>query len=412
MQFIVVIFFVIIAMVVIKSVQSEKTKSSWSKAAQQMGLRFNPGGFLERPTITGFKSEHQIEVSMFSKRSGKHTRIYTRFRVYYPYAFGMGLHIYQEGFFTQIAKFFGGQDMQVGDRVFDEIMRIQGNEGDRELILSLLDAPCRQKILKLMGKYPGLKINDHNIKWEARGRIQDSYRLKSIVYDFLDLSLSLQGDEMTEVDDEEKPVQEQGQALGPYTPQLEGILPESPKVVPPFPPPPPLPDAEERVVLEDPDVPEEHVVPEASTFQEASVHPDVADEGIGPATSEVIEGPDAAAVCDHLFADQGLSHNPEAIFSEHYAGKPIQWSGVLQSASAYSFDFTFGDKAGVKGKLIIHETEKGLYGEKKIAAEVAFPPEQLDALKGNTGQTIVFQGELMKVDTFTRTLYVTGGRLA
>jgi hypothetical protein len=65
------------------------------------------------------------------------------------------LKIFQEGFFTPIAKLFGAQDLRIGDRAFDSLYVVKASPAS--LAASIFSAPNRARLIetiRAVGRYP------------------------------------------------------------------------------------------------------------------------------------------------------------------------------------------------------------------------------------------------------------------
>lgn len=102
----------------------------------------------------------------------------------------------------------------------------------------------------------------------------------------------------------------------------------------------------------------------------------------------------------------------EKEFFEKYKGQSVCWDGVLKTAYDYSTDFVFGSGGGVKGTLEIYEmTPGGSLLRTKIKAVVSFPKEDAPILKNASGKTVLFEGNLLKLEPFAREIYLTDGKI-
>ena len=158
-----------IAGIVIAQANMKKTGIAWSRVAKALSLTFTPGGFMQRPRLTGSLHGCGITVETFSRRSGKHSRTYTRFIVTYPKGLGLGLQLTQEGFFSGISKLFGAQDIEVGDASFDKAVVVKGRKGRHRDIVAFLTPARRLRIHRLLMSFPGSRVTDSSIAWEHRG---------------------------------------------------------------------------------------------------------------------------------------------------------------------------------------------------------------------------------------------------
>ena len=98
---------------------------AWREVGERTGLTFEPGtaylGGLVRtpPRVTGTYRRHPLTLDTFTRGSGKSRTTYTRLVLFVNNAANVYLALYQESVFSKIGKFFGMQDIQVGDEEVD-----------------------------------------------------------------------------------------------------------------------------------------------------------------------------------------------------------------------------------------------------------------------------------------------------
>lgn len=108
----------------------------WSQIAGDIGAYYNEGGFWERGFISYEHGEWEIILDTYTKKQGKSRVTYTRIRAPFVNRDGLYFKIYRSGFFTNVGKYFGMQDIEIGDDYFDQDFVIKGN--DEFKIASLL----------------------------------------------------------------------------------------------------------------------------------------------------------------------------------------------------------------------------------------------------------------------------------
>ncbi len=182
------VIFIIIA-IVVSSQQAQKTRESWSKAAAQLGLRFEAGGTFSHPAIAGSLGGCNVRVTTETRRSGKNSRRYTTFQIRYPQPIGLGLRLTQEGFFSGVARFLGAQDIEVGDAGFDADVVVKGANA-RE-VSQFLTPARRARIQRLFSTHPGAVVDDRKVYWEKRGVVRDPTPLIGTVKALLRVARSL-----------------------------------------------------------------------------------------------------------------------------------------------------------------------------------------------------------------------------
>ena len=99
---------------------NKATQDAWGRFAMNSGLILNPGSMFTAPRVTGDYKGFDYVLYSFTRRHGKNSTTYTAINMNFPKYVDCNLHIYQEGFLSKIGKAFGGQDIQIGEREFDE----------------------------------------------------------------------------------------------------------------------------------------------------------------------------------------------------------------------------------------------------------------------------------------------------
>lgn len=101
----------------------------WSQFAHELGGEFYEGGLFKGPSAVAARyKDWTVTFDTYTQNHGKNnTQTYTRIRAPYCNADNLRFHIYRASIFSGIGEFFGAQDIQVGDRYFDEEFVIKGN---------------------------------------------------------------------------------------------------------------------------------------------------------------------------------------------------------------------------------------------------------------------------------------------
>jgi hypothetical protein len=109
---------------VIRQNQNQK----WAAIAASIGLDFVEGSFLSYPRLLGSFDGVDVVVDTETRGSGKSKTVYTRFSATIPEPMPAGLALLKEGFLSGIGKFFGAQDIQLGDKRVDDALIIKGED--------------------------------------------------------------------------------------------------------------------------------------------------------------------------------------------------------------------------------------------------------------------------------------------
>jgi len=102
-------------------------KEIWSQIAYDIGGRYKDGGFWSRDHISYYHDEWEIVLDTYKRKQGNHSQTYTRMRAPFANRDGLYFKIYRKGFFSGVSKFFGMQDIEIGDEYFDKDFIIKGN---------------------------------------------------------------------------------------------------------------------------------------------------------------------------------------------------------------------------------------------------------------------------------------------
>ncbi|MEL6922775.1 MAG: DUF3137 domain-containing protein [Bacteroidota bacterium] len=173
-----------------KTLFGSTKKEIWQQIADDIGARFESGGFWRPDHLSYQYREWEIVLDTFTRSTGNSSTTYTRMRAPFANQDDFYFTIYRKGFFSDIAKVFGMQDIKVGDQWFDETFVIKSNKPSqiRQLLLDedikdlLHDQPrVHLKIKTNKGifkqKYPK---NVDELYFECVGIIKDSNRIKDL----------------------------------------------------------------------------------------------------------------------------------------------------------------------------------------------------------------------------------------
>lgn len=108
-----------------------------------------------RVRVNGVVAGAQVRITLESQPGA----IYTTVSVELPQNLGLGLRMKPQGSLQFIADFFGGQDIIVGDRMFDDRFVIQGNVPDF-VRRAFASAPLRQAVLELAHGAVDVRVDD------------------------------------------------------------------------------------------------------------------------------------------------------------------------------------------------------------------------------------------------------------
>ena len=117
----------------------------WRQLSEEIGAEFVQGGFCKRSKVQADVGPWTVTLDTYTVSSGHSHVTFTRMRAPYVNPEGFRLTVYRKGFFSDLGKLLGMQDIEVGDREFDEAFIIKGNDEDRVRVLCS-DPKIRQMI--------------------------------------------------------------------------------------------------------------------------------------------------------------------------------------------------------------------------------------------------------------------------
>ncbi len=390
----------------------KKVERAWTSAAQRLGLSYEPPRLFSRPSMSGEVHGCRVRVEVYRRSSGKHSENFTRYRAYYPEPLRLGLRLKREGMFSGVSKFFGSQDIEVGDPQFDGAVMVKG--ADPVAVTRFLTPSRRMRVMRLFEAYNGCEFRDEMIRWSRRGTETNADALVSTVRRLAQTARMLAGGQ---------PADDALDAA--LVARREGRLEDALVLTRRAAAAAPEPNPESRMLEGDILYAGGQYENAAEAYAEAGriepADPEPAEwaqhsrgktaEVAPAAENTATAGPGSEEVCRDLFETGGLSLQISRVFEERYADRPIRWSGVLRSVRSYAFDLVFGKEPGVKMVVDLHEVKSGVFG-RMVQAVVQLPKEAEEALKERVGERVAFEGRLVRCDAFARNLFVADGRLA
>ncbi len=392
--------------------------AAWQKAADQLGLRFQPrrAGTLQfwrsapeqHRILTGTIAGRPVRVNTFWQGSGNNKTTYTGYWVAMP-PLGLGLTVYREGLMGRIVGRLTGRDVEVGDSDFDKAHRIEGDHPEQ--VAAFLTPSRRVTIDRLLTELAGCRIGDDSIVYRRKGVASSAETLVGTVRRIVAAAQAIAGG--SPAVDEALARQRRGD-LGESAERLRaasrrsadvetrrteaetlyaaGRYAESAEA---------FEDLERELPLDD----------QVNRWRErAAARRDA--EPVVPPAADRSPDTDPGAVADALFDAKLLSFETTRIFEERYEGMPVRWEGILVRASGYRSDLDFRDGPGVKALIRVHTLANDLYAGRDVEAVVQLPPAAAADLEQRRGQRVRFSGTLVRIDPLMRNLFVANGRLA
>ena len=177
-------------MSILRQIFGPSQEEVWRQLCSEIGAEFVAGGFWRGNKVQARVKEWTVTLDTYTVSTGKSHITYTRIRAPYVNMDGFRFTIYRRGFFSELGKRLGMQDIEIGDPEFDRDYVIKGN--DEAKVLALFGDP---RIRQLIQAQPSihLQVKDDEGGFSASfpegvdelyfhvvGVIKDVERLKSL----------------------------------------------------------------------------------------------------------------------------------------------------------------------------------------------------------------------------------------
>ncbi|MDW3217458.1 MAG: hypothetical protein R8F63_02490 [Acidimicrobiales bacterium] len=416
MGFGLIIFIGIIAFA-IQAVQKQATDQSWSTVGRRTGLTTTSRSMFRSPSMSGTIRGVHVDARVVSRGSGDSQRRVTQYTVTFP-SVGPPVQFRRQGVGSFLRGMFGGADAVIGDPRFDSSVEIDGADG--AALQAFLTPARRAAILSIFSTWPSAVITDSTIRVETRRVERNQDRLLASLNRLVD-SARLLGDPgpvnaaLAQRDDGD--LTDAADAL--HAAAAADAEPNTvTKVL----------EAEALIALDRAEEAKPILAAAATELpgdEEVAGWAAVADEQIArheaasalpapPPRPEPDAEPDRAPpslaqqdTIDALFGSSRRGHEIEREFETRYAGETIEWSAEVESSRDYRSDRDFGDEPGTKTTMRIGSVGASTLMSNRVRAIVDLPADS----DVDRGDTIAFTGTLLRVDRFTRTIYVADAAL-
>ncbi|WOO42453.1 hypothetical protein [Rubellicoccus peritrichatus] len=139
---------------ILRSIFGPSKEEIWKQVAASIEGDYIDGGFWGKDELRYRSGEWEFLLDTYTVNSGNNTQTtYTRMRAPFINKDGLHFKIYRENFFSGIGKFFGMQDLVIGDDLFDNNFIIKGNYEDKVKLLL-----ASQKLRDLIRQQPYISI--------------------------------------------------------------------------------------------------------------------------------------------------------------------------------------------------------------------------------------------------------------
>ena len=175
---------------ILRSIFGPSQEEIWSQFSNEIGADFVDEGFWKSKKVVARFENWVVTLDTYTRSSGKTSTIYTRIRAPYVNKDGFKFKIYKSGWFSDIGKTLGMQDVEIGYPEFDEKFIIKGND-ESKLIELFSSDKIRELINVLDNIYLEVKEDEgwfgtdfpdgvDELYFQTMGVIKDIERLKSL----------------------------------------------------------------------------------------------------------------------------------------------------------------------------------------------------------------------------------------
>jgi hypothetical protein len=125
----------------------------WQQLCKEIGADFVKGGGWKGNRVQAHVGEWTVTLDTYTVSNGKTLTTYTRIRAPYVNMDGFRFTIYRKSLFSGLGKFFGMQDIEIGDPEFDRDFIIKSNNAAKAMALF-----SNQKISRLIQAQPSIHL--------------------------------------------------------------------------------------------------------------------------------------------------------------------------------------------------------------------------------------------------------------
>lgn len=118
----------------------------WRRLSEELGAEYVDGGFCRSARVEAAHGEWRMTLDTYTVSTGKTSVVYTRMRAPYVNPDEFRFTIYRRGVFSDVGRFFGMQDLEVGDPAFDRDFIVKGTDEAR--LRSLFSSPRLREVLQ------------------------------------------------------------------------------------------------------------------------------------------------------------------------------------------------------------------------------------------------------------------------
>jgi hypothetical protein len=125
----------------------------WLQLSAELGGRFTEGSFGHGSQVNATHGDWTVTLDNYVVSTGHAAAVYTRIRAPYVNPGGFRFTVYRKGFFSDIAKLMGMQDIEIGDAAFDNDFIVKGT--DESQVRALL---ASDRVRRLIAAQPAMYL--------------------------------------------------------------------------------------------------------------------------------------------------------------------------------------------------------------------------------------------------------------
>jgi hypothetical protein len=132
---------------VLRRVFGPSRQEIWMQLSTEIGAKYKAGGFLKGDKVEATHGAWTVTLDSYAVSTGKAVIVFTRMRAPYVNPGGFRFKVYRKGFFSDVGKWFGMQDIEVHDEPFDRDFIIKGTDEHR--VRELFANPRTRELVSL-----------------------------------------------------------------------------------------------------------------------------------------------------------------------------------------------------------------------------------------------------------------------
>jgi hypothetical protein len=121
----------------------------WRRLCAEIGAQYVEGGFWKGDKVQATHGPWTITLDTYTVSNGKTSTTYTQMRAPFADPEGFRFTVYRKGIFSEIGKWCGMQDVEIGDEAFDRDFILKTNQ-----VPKLLQLLGDSRIRELMSQQP------------------------------------------------------------------------------------------------------------------------------------------------------------------------------------------------------------------------------------------------------------------